>query len=253
MATPTVDTFEHDIADEIRHKEASISDIATAVGDIGNREDDGPKKQVALLSVVTILVLCGLVGALYLGYMYYNGGSPTSTPIEKTTPLVQQQNRGLSLSTVSKTLDQALGNYLTNVEKTNNGYKITITSYSPVFAYMIKHESEFGDEIALAVGNTHTIKERVQKITPNKILATSTLLIGTSTQATGTSTASTSVVENIPSTEYIFSDITMSNQNMRVGTSVYGTVVYAFIGINTLVISSSPEGILSLRSSILHK
>jgi hypothetical protein len=61
MASPIVDTFEHDIANEIRQKEASIADIASAVGDIGNDDDETQKNKTPLIGIVVILILCGLV------------------------------------------------------------------------------------------------------------------------------------------------------------------------------------------------
>ena len=139
---------------------------------------------------------------------------------------------------------------------------------------MIKHESEFGDEIATAIGNTHTIKTvtssstpqttpavatstPVLKATTTPIIATGTpkvIKTSTTTPTNSTSTvATTAIIPDAPSTDYVFTDVTISNQNMRVGTSVYGTVVYAFIGTQTLVISPSTDGILSLRAKVLQK
>ncbi len=261
MAIPiTVDTFEHDIADEIRHKEASIEDIATATGDIKNSttDDTSTKNSSAVVSIVVILILCGLVGASYLGYIYYVDG-PTS--IEKKEETIKAQNKKLNpeiqLSFVSPALDKALGTLLTNVEKSSAGYSLTVVSYSPVFAYMIKNEKDFGDDLGILVGNNHNIKDKATstpKVTPVIIVATTT---STSTQNIGTTTstinATTTETEPELSTSYIFSDVTISNQNMRTATSIYGTVVYAFIGTQKLVISSSTAGILQLRSSLLHK
>lgn len=256
MTPPPVDTFEHDIADEIRRKEASIEDIASATGDIKNKpiEEITKKDHSVLISIVTILTLCGVVGAGYVGYLYYvEGPTPTSKASQEEALVQQKKLSSTTLSSMSPALDKAIGGFLTNVEKTSNGYSIEIVSYSPVFAYMIKNESEFGDEIALAVGNTHTIKNATTTpVSTTPIINASSS--ATSTQINGTSTT-INTIETPPSlpTEYIFSDITISNQNMRVATSVYGTVVYAFIGTKKLVISKSTDGILALRSNILHK
>lgn len=261
MAIPiTVDTFEHDIADEIRHKEASIEDIAAATGDIKNTptEETNVKSNSAVISIVVILILCGIIGASYLGYIYFVDG-PTS--IAKKEEVIKSQNKKLNpeiqLSFVSPALDKALGTLLTNIEKSPAGYSMNVVSYSPVFAYMIKNEKDFGDDLGILVGNSHTVKANATstpKVTPVIIVATTT---STSTQNIGTTTstinATTTETEPELSTSYIFSDVTISNQNMRTATSIYGTVVYAFIGTQKLVISSSTAGILQLRSSLLHK
>lgn len=250
MTAPIVETFEHDIADEIRHKEASITDIVTAVGDIGNNEEV-KKNNMPLIVSVSVLAIFGLIGSCIVGYMYYTGAiSPTTKNTSPLQPSQQVTKKSSSLTTISPTLEQAIGNFLSNPQKTKDGYSVTITSYSPVFAYMIKNEQAYGDDLGLAVGNGHTIKRNDQATTTQAITSTSS--IATSSQATSTNSQASGGDQEL-TTSYVFSDITISNQNMRIGNSVYGTVVYAFIGTNHLVISSSTSGILALRSSVLQK
>lgn len=50
-----------------------------------------------------------------------------------------------------------------------------------------------------------------------------------------------------------FKDITLSNQDMRVLTVNNNVIVYAFIGDSNLVLSTSTEGILTIRSVILSR
>lgn len=257
---PKVDTFEHDIADEIRHKEASIEDIASASGNIGNdpSKDVETKSNSSLLGIVAILIICGLAGAGYLGYLYFIEGPASDR--EKTQAIIAQEKKlkpAIELSAVSPVLSTSVGAFLNNVEKKSEGYSIDVVSYSPVFAYMIKNEKEFGNEIGLLVGNSDIPKIKATSTSQILPVTTSTSSTSTSTPTTSTSTIttvnSTSELEPELSTEYVFSDITISNQNMRVATTVYGTVVYAFIGTQRLVISSSTDGILQLRNNILHK
>lgn len=260
---PTVDTFEHDIADEIRHKEASIEDIASASGNIGNdpSKDIENKSSSSLMGIVIILIICGLAGAGYLGYLYFIEGPASDR--EKAQAIIAQEKKlkpSIDLSAVSPVLSTSVGAFLNNVEKKSEGYSIDVVSYSPVFAYMIKNEKDFADEISLAVGNSHIIKAKatstqvvVPVSTSNATTSTSTPKTATSTKAGTTTTETTVNTEEELPTSYVFSDITISNQNMRVATSIYGTVAYAFIGTKKLVISSSPDGILKLRSSILNK
>jgi hypothetical protein len=78
---------------------------------------------------------------------------------------------------------------------------------------MLKNEDLYADELAFAIGSPREV-------------STSSL-------------------------PFIFTDVTRNNQNMRVGTSGSSTIIYAFVNTNTLVISSSTEGILALRGGIL--
>lgn len=255
MANPKVDTFEHDIADEIRHKEASITDIASAVGDIGNNETVTPKSNTPLIGIVVVLIICIALGAGYVGYTYYTN---TLTPTNKQTAVVKEQKNTASasqLQSLSPILSQAIGTFITNIKKSKDGYSMEITSYSPVFAYMIKNESSFADEIGTALGNTRVIQKVTQPVSTTTVITTvsATGTQSTSTQNLASTTEVAAQITQELSEEYIFSDLTMSNQNMRIAKSLKGTIVYAFIGSKQLVISTSPEGILALRSSLLQK
>jgi hypothetical protein len=212
MITPNIDTFEHDVASEIKNKEASIGSIAAAGGEIGNESDQRRGMSYLSLVLISAALVLGALLVLYFGITYYmNKVNPT----ENSTPVViPTKNNPALLNTISPYLVQAFGVAVTNVEHSQYGYTITFNSYSPVFAYMLNNESEYADDIAKVVG---------------------------SARDTSTTTA-----------PFIFTDTTISNQNMRVGTSGPSTVIYAFVDQSHLVISSTTEGILALRNAILH-
>lgn len=213
MSLETIDTFEHDIAEEIKNKEATIGDIASAGGTVENKAVEARRSSF----VTVILILCILVvtgGILYFGYAYYNN---KVNPIPNTSPIVIPEKSDTSLlQTLSPLFPEALGRFVKNVEKNDLGYTIMISSsnaYSSVFAYMIKNEILFSDSIARAVGSVRDMSTTTPPFT--------------------------------------FSDFTTNNQNMRVGTSASSTVVYAFINTQALIIASSTDAILKLRSAIL--
>lgn len=211
MAIPNVDTFEYDIADEIKRKEASVGDIASATGDIGN----SPKQTSfpIIITFIGILLIVIIISISFFSYTYfYKKREPTIQ--NKTTTENTRVNDASLLSTLSPLFPDAFGRFVSGVEKNEYGYNITITSYSPVFAYMFKNENVYADDIALAVG---------------------------SARDTSTTTPS-----------FYFSDVTINNQNMRIGTSDTNTIVYAFVSTTNLVIASSTSAILALRSTILH-
>lgn len=212
MAVPNVDTFEHDIAEEIKQKEASLTDIASAGGDIGNLQP--PHETSSKLLVV--LGILFVVGVLVAGSAFLF----TTTLRNKTqnttgTTTAQLPDKSTRLMAISPSMYDAIGGNIGTVQKSEYGYAFQILDYTPVFAYMIKHESEYADELALAVG---------------------------SARDTSTTTP-----------PFTFIDTTVSNQNMRVGTSNDKQVVYAFVNAKTILVSSSTEGIIALRGGILNK
>lgn len=208
MSIPNIDTFEHDIAEEIKKKEATIGDIAAASGDIGNTSNPPASLSTLVVSLgILFLIAVALIGViLFMKYSKTPVSSPATTQTTTTPP-------GLQMGSISPTLDSAIGASVGNVKRLEYGYTIEILSYSDVFAYMLKNESRYADELAEAVGSPRDTSTTIQP--------------------------------------FAFSDVTMNNQNMRVGTSGSSTVVYAFVNTSHLLISPNTEGILSLRSAIL--
>lgn len=206
MPVPNVNTFEHDIADEIEHREATVTDIASASGDVKNipNQQLETSKLFLVLGGVAVIAVIIVVAALFL----YSSPSTSQTI---TTP-VTDENPGNDLLSLSLNLRDNIGSYIGSVQKSEYGYTLTVLNYSPVFAHMIKNENQYADELAIAL-QVHE-------------------------------TATTTPV-------YTFTDVTRNNQNMRVGSSGSSTVVYAFVNTKYLLISSSPEGILTLRGGIL--
>jgi hypothetical protein len=279
---PKVDTFEGDISYEIKRKEASLTEISAASNNVGNNDDIIlPKKTpVFLIALVTFFILCVIsLGAL--AYFYFNDSILSPTPSNTTISQASVPKNKANITTLSPTLANEIGRFITNVEKKDQGYILTISDYSPVFAYMNRNENDYIGELALLFGESApslqglpqiststpiraTTTSAVQAITTT-VVATSSLpktVLKTSTSTKSTilspspqlsTTTSASVVQlQIQITNPYFSDITLSNQNMRVWISGNHMVVYAFVGNNTVLISNTKEGILNLRSAILH-
>lgn len=207
MTVPQVDTFEHDIASEIKQKEASIVSIATASGDIQDAPLPPSPNSPAIL-IASILFFISVITVATLGYMYYKKNTTPVPPIVlvDTTPAA-------NLSDISPTLTEAIGAFVATTTKTDYGYTVILESYSPVFAYMIKNEGKYGEELAASLG--------VQR-------------------DTGTT-----------SLPFVFMDITSNNQNIRKGISGSSTIMYAFIGTNALVFATTTEAIIALKSNVL--
>jgi hypothetical protein len=216
MAVPHIDTFEHDIANEIKNKEASITDIASAGNDIGNlAEPQGPTPTflfaIAALSVV--LVIAAVAGLYVFVIASSDGAGSRQSDTRSSGSQTGDDGQPDLLASVSPTLHTALRGAFGTSVRNDYGYAFAILDYSQVFAYMIRNEQEYADELATAVGAG---RDRSTSSPP-----------------------------------FQFTDVTLRNQNMRVGTDGQHTVVYAFVLTNALVVSSSTEGILALRSGIL--
>jgi hypothetical protein len=207
MSIPNVDTFEHDIADEIKNKEASISDIAAASGDVGSGQKTRESSNLFFIlgGVFVFAMICVLGGLLYFAMKppALPQTAATSTPLTSTTLLFS----------LSPALSDGISPSVSDVKKTSYGYTILLSSYTGAFAYMIKNENLYADEMAVSLGvprDTSTTTE-----------------------------------------PFSFADITINNQNMRVGTSGSSTIVYAFVNAQALLVSTSTQGILLQASDIL--
>ena len=258
---PKVDTFEHDISEEIRRKEASLQEISTASNDVGNSSDDIPlpkKPPILLIASIFFICLC-VAGFGVLGYFYYTD-TVTKRVVSQTKKSSDGKVKNSTLEKVSPTLATNIGRFVSSVEKKEQGYILTINDYAQVFAYMARNENSYIEELA-----SQFPAKSQQKQTTAPSTATTTQVASTSatttTLKTATSTATTSAVtppsqsspqalpEAVVAPE--FTDVTVSNQNMRVWRSSNHTVVYAFISNKAVAVSDSQEGILYLKSAIL--
>lgn len=208
MAIPNIDTFEHDISEEIKHKEATIGDIAASGGEIGNTPVRSSSLSLFLVGL-GILFVAAVIATSIILFLKYRGDAPAVTPAATGVEVP----RGTAVSSLSASIDSAVGSSIGTIQASEYGYIAELKSYSDVFAYMLRNEDTFADELAAAVGSSRD-----------------------------TSTTS------LP---FIWTDVTINNQNMRVGTSGTNTVVYAFVNTKHLLISKTTEGILALRGAIL--
>lgn len=317
--TPKVDTFEHNIIEEIKRKDASLTQISAASNDVGNIPVvETQKRPLVIIIAGVVLILC-LIGGGALAYFYFTDSllPPSAAPV-KVSPADVPKKIAL-LASISPTLDTEIGRSVTKVEKKNEGYIIMINDYSAVFSYMTRNEGDYIGELAAsfspsispsvasstlgttaAPASTSTLKvlpptttasstpvvtspatstkiatstqQKVTKATtstttnatttkttstPKKLPTSKKVTKATTTpvQTTSTTTPSVPSLISIPLEEApvsLFSDVTISNQNMRVWKNGTKIVVYAFVSTNTVLISNSTEGILSLKNAILH-
>ena len=208
MSIPNIDTFEHDISEEIKTKEATIGDIASSSGEIGNTPNQSSSISTFLIAfgILVLVAVITVAAVLFIKYSQRPIAVPQSSADE-------QSSGGALMKSISGSINSAIGDSIGTIQKTEYGYNIQLLSYSDVFAYMLKNEQRYADELAQSVG---------------------------SPRDTSTTTPS-----------FSFTDVTINNQNMRVGVSANSMVVYAFVNTKILLISSSTQGILSLRGVIL--
>lgn len=271
--TPKVDTFEHDIADEIRRKETTLEEVKAAALKTSELVSViTPQRKIQPLTIVLITLLsASLLGIGGVVYYYFHDSllPPSAQSVE--IPKKDIPKTMADVAKMSPTLGNEIGRFITSVEKKDKGYILSINNYSAVFAYMTRNENAYIDELAMLFTlkestSTTSLQEKVSA----SATTTKTVIISTSTQ-TSTSTkttptistttlllsekTSTTTTSDVPQDEYTsdskFSDITIANQNMRVYKNEKQHVVYSFIGDTTVLISNTPEGILALKGAIL--
>jgi hypothetical protein len=280
---PKVETFENNIAQEIKRKEASLTEISSASNNVGNDPVELPKKPpLFFIALVSFFVLC-IAGLGMVIYFSMTGPDPASTREQLSSTSIKEATS--SLQTLSPTLSAHVGRFVTNVEKRKDGYVLTITDYSAVFAYMTRNETDYIEELGKLFEGVTPLP--VATTTPVELSPATTPIvtpvIGTTTTSTSSKKQATSTKSNISTTKNSistkslatssvsltqspaplppetptesmspFKDVTISNQNMRVWTQGNRSVVYSFVNNTIVLISNSKEGILSLKSGILH-
>jgi hypothetical protein len=222
--TPKVDTFEHNIAEEIKRKEEAFA--KAALNDQAKEDDITlPKRPpVLLIALVTcfVLALAGLIG---LGYFYV-------TTIAKNNPIPPQvivddtQKTPAQLSLLSPTLDTGIGRYVTKVEKRDLGYIITINNYSAVFAFMTRNENAYIEGLASQFYGAATQAKEIPVVQEEKKLDVSTtssstpILVATTTQASSTLTSTSTKKVSVKATSTkILSKASTKKQPLTVSTT----------------------------------
>jgi hypothetical protein len=252
-----VDTFEHDIADEIRRKEASLAEIQAVSKQNSPTINIDPPKTLPWLTITLVVgLIIAVVGISSLAYYYFTDSllPPSAEPqvINKNDiPKVVTD-----ISKLSPSLSAGIGRFSTLVEKKEAGYVITLNNYTEVFAYMTRNEDAYIHELvgvypkAVATSTQEAVQENTSTSSTTKIGESG----ATSTKpktAKVVVASSTEIQEDDSSPFSYFSDLTVSNQNMRVYKKEEQTVIYAFAGDKYVLISNTPEGILALKSAIL--
>jgi hypothetical protein len=108
-------------------------------------------------------------------------------------------------------LDQNVGRFVSNSQKVLTGFAISFTDYSQVFSYIIKNETTFASEA------------------------------GTALNLSGHTSADL----------FIFTDVTLANQNIRIGNIGNDTIAYAFVGNDKLIIATSTDAIIAIKNAII--
>lgn len=219
MAIPNIDTFEHDIKEEIKKKEATVGDIASASGDIGNTPlkngVENSNSRIFFILGGTLIGVGIVVAFSYLGYVYVTS-RPTTQEQAATIVATQEDENNTEEKIKSRLISYTpsladIAHYVSKVDQNQQGVTLTLKDYTAVFAFMLQNETLIAENV---LG-----KENVQPVD------------STSTPR--------------------FEDITKSNQNMRVIEIGQDSFVYAFIGDQYLVFATSPENVLQLRGLLI--
>lgn len=185
---PKVETFEANIIDEIKRKDASLQDISAASNNVGNDPIELPKQKPIFLIVVGslfVVFLCALAGILYFYYtdslLPPSQGSQTVTSSSIPKTLTE-------LTTLSPTLGTQIGRFVKSVEKKDQGYILTLTEYSPVFAYITRNEEEYMQELAKLFPEEKPTAEELKLLIASTTKATTTEAVVANTATTTATT-----------------------------------------------------------------
>lgn len=193
---PKVETFEHNIVEEIKRKDASLTEISAASNNVGNDPVILPKQKPIFLIVLGVLFIVFLGALIGIWYFYFTDSLLPPSQGEQQLSTNSVPKVPADLKTLSPALAQEIGRFVKSVEKKDRGYVLTITEYAPVFAYITRNETSYIEELANLFaplpGNTATSTTETKATTPaTTTLATSTLQKATTTIATSTTATST--------------------------------------------------------------
>lgn len=250
---PKVDTFAKDISEEIKHKEASLADIATASNDIGNSPEEASpleNKSSKIFFIALGFLFVGIVALITFIYYYFSVLSIPAEPI----PAVETQattTKASNLSTLSVTLNDNIGRHVSRVEKKDKGYVLTLSSYSPVFAYVTRKESDYISQLLDTISPQAAEKPKAvassTPVTQATSTATSSTIASTSTVVASNTPVLLAEEEDTPT----WSNVTLSNVNIRIFSENGRTLAYSFISTEKLVIAATAEDVLAIKNAIL--
>ena len=194
-----LDTFQKDIADEIKRQDKVLTDV-NSIPTTPDNQATPPVKQkqsnvLTVLVIASTISICGILGLLYF-YFHDSLLPPSASGVEVHPDNIPKVTE--NLSKISPVLAGEIGNYVTLVEKKERGYVLTISNYSPVFAYMTRNESSYSKDllelfpvIATSTGASTTplVNIKENKGTSSSTVATTTNIKASSTQLVASSTS----------------------------------------------------------------
>lgn len=238
MATPKVDTFEHDIVAEIKRREATLSEIAATTKETAPKVEDAPKKtSILTITLITLLIL-STIGLGAVGYYYFHDSLLPPSAKSVTVSPDDIPKVMADITKLSPSLGTEIGRFISKVEKKNNGYILTITNYSSVFAYMTRNEEVFAPELILALQANLIFSSTVQKGTSTQLLAATTTYTSTPRISTSTKLAPTTLI-TVASTTKKTVKATSTKPLTKVSTSTPKIASEAASTVLDLTISSS--------------
>lgn len=209
MGLDKIETFEHDIASEILKKEASISKVAAAddlVTEVKNEITPPPKDGMSSSAMLVVIILVVIILAGGGGYFGYHYYLEHK-PAPATAQTTKKPNGGSATSFASVFPEL----------NTDIGGYVSAMEKNP-YGYVVTF-TDYTTVFSYTVKHENVLAQSIARALP-----------------TG----------NLIGDSFSFTDVTVSNVNMRIGESGSSTVGYAFVGTNKLIISTSTQGLSSI-------
>lgn len=277
MPVSPVETFETDITEEIKQKQGFVTDVLAAHSSSPPKTPDQTIIRTLTFAIVFLLI------ALVVGIWYY-----FSVKNQQATEKIEQQKTivvkkpAISINNILPKTASNIDRFVLKTTRENAGYIITLSDYTSVYGNIINNETLFGNElISLFQINTHSAPVFRDVTINNQDMRVATLVvISDATSTTMTPTVNTLMPPTIPTasttkstsskTTSLLNTSTSTKKSSSTTTPVVATtttpktpevvpdintsfeyVSYGFIGTSTLIISTSQEKLLELRSAII--
>jgi hypothetical protein len=146
MPLQNVETFEGDIADEIKEKGNAITDIISSKGNLP--KPPSPSSGLLLISLAIFGVFIVLILVVYY-FLFYKPGvnAAQNAPTQQTTNTTQEGQKKIPLSTLLVKSYPELDGFVVSTIPAPGGYVIGINDYANVLGFIQNNENLIGDDL----------------------------------------------------------------------------------------------------------
>lgn len=214
---PKIETFEHDIASKVNNDSSPVTAIlASEIEDSNSYQNH--KKSFFMPVLITIVFVTISVSLAYV-FLY----NKPKTANEPRVPQ-NQMTDGERFADLYPTMNMYIGKHIKNMQTVGRSQVITFGNWNAVFAYITKNEDALLAEWIKPLGLSLSDLSKSEPGAPE-------------------------IQETLSVPQVIWEDITLNGTNMRTAKGDRGQITYSFVDENTLIIATTPEILLTIKSA----